>query len=244
MDNSPHAKKPLDLTLSWIYHGGRWGWLQRGKSCHHGLAVLVSRLRFTPHCPRHLGSYLLKGKRPPTSEHWGSLCLVWPSCSLPCHCLPHHQGLGLHCILPDLPNVFLLLAPPPQASLQTHRPHRIPPPVLVTSVLWRRVRSRVSQTTFFSHKPSVTLPRESTKSSSYHGRGLKVRTRNEGDHREEHLVFVLVEGSWRCWGRAALYSPGRWCCLAAALWTASLPHNSIAPAVYKPCFYEVEGTEI
>lgn len=64
--------------------------------------------------------------------------------------------------------------------------------MLVTSILCRRARSRVSQTIFFlSQKPSVTLPRESTKSSSYHGKGLKVRTRNEGDHREEYLTFVL-----------------------------------------------------
>ena len=74
---------------------------------------------------------------------------------------------------------------------------------------------------------------ESTWSSSYYGRGLKVRTGCESDLREAHLDFAWVNGSWGRCGRAALSSPGSAGCPAAVLCAGPLPCNSTAPAVCK-----------
>lgn len=74
----------------------------------------------------------------------------------------------------------LLLAPPPQASLQAPVPHRIPPGVQVTNILWRRSRSRVSQTIFFV-------------SEAFSGSA-------QGEHEEWQLPWKRVEVRTRKWG--------------------------------------------
>lgn len=152
-DTAASQALPLpESHLAWSLARLPWGQAGmnvKGEKLSPQVVDFVPRHGFMPHHLGHLTLYLLKGKktthqRPLGRTIWSTgLCWEAGDPAAVCHCTASSITGQQVCQI-----WTLLIATSLWASMQMSMSRGLPPSMVVTSIPWRRARSRMSQTVF------------------------------------------------------------------------------------------------